>query len=327
MKLLDYLREHKKDDAKAYTIGGMLGALVFLILSVFSLSIIDHYLLRSGSLAAVISAVLVDLTNSDRSTSSLGGLTINPVLTAAAQAKADDMAARGYFAHVSPEGKDSWYWFRQAGYRFLYAGENLAVDFSDSIDVERAWMNSPLHRQNILNGNFTQIGIATAEGVFEGHSTTFVVQMFGAPAKVIAPVRVLAEPAEPTAPALATTVAPKSASTPASTTVEGVATTAPAVTAPVEEVVLGVEADSITTPSASWWELLLASPKSVLRYAYYALAGMILILLAYATEFEFHRRHLRHVADAALLFVLMFALFILADLAFFAKPIIAALAS
>ena len=48
----------------------------------------------------------------------------------AAQAKADDMATKGYFAHTSPDGKNSWYWFKQAGYTFTYAGENLALDFS-----------------------------------------------------------------------------------------------------------------------------------------------------------------------------------------------------
>ena len=50
------------------------------------------------------------------------------------------------------------------------AGENLAVNFSDSQDVTNAWMNSPEHRANILNGDFTQIGIATAQGTYKGIS-------------------------------------------------------------------------------------------------------------------------------------------------------------
>src|SRR3989338_531090 len=212
MSLLTYLKRQKKDDDRPYAIGGRAGPFPVLIIGVFGLSLVDHSLLRSGSFAAVISSVLVDLTNGDRGAGSLGGLAISPVLTVAAQAKADDMAAKGYFAHVSPEGKDPWYWFRQQGYTFLYAGENLAVDFSDSIDVERAWMNSPTHRANILNGNFTQIGIATAQGTYQGRSTTFVVQMFGTPStqsNVVrgtpAPVRTLTSPSEPTSPALATT--------------------------------------------------------------------------------------------------------------------------
>lgn len=327
MKLPAYLRRYKKDTAP-HAIGGSAGILAVLILAVFSLSILDSYLLRSPSLAAVISAALVDLTNGDRSASSLGGLAWSPLLTAAAQAKAEDMATKEYFAHVSPEGKNSWYWFSQVGYTFLFAGENLAVDFSDSVDVERAWMNSPTHRANILDGHFTEIGIATAQGTFQGRPTTFVVQMFGAPAEssALAKIRTTASPSEPTAPALATTKLPVTTKVAGkASTTTAVATTAPAIaaTSPTK-LVLGTEADSILPAHASWWQSLLASPKTWLRYAYYALAGIILILLAFVTELEFHKRHLRHVAAAAFLFVLMAGLFTLADLVFFAEPTLAA---
>ena len=57
----------------------------------------------------------------------------------------------------------------------------MAVDFSDSADVERAWMNSATHRENLLDPHFTEIGIALAQGTYQGRATTFVVQMFGAP--------------------------------------------------------------------------------------------------------------------------------------------------
>ena len=49
------------------------------------------------------------------------------LLSAADDEKADDMAAKSYFAHTSPEGIDPWHWFAQVGYKFTYAGENLAV--------------------------------------------------------------------------------------------------------------------------------------------------------------------------------------------------------
>lgn len=293
----------------------MVGVLAVLIVSAFSLSVFDRYLLNSPSLAAVISAVLVDLTNGDRSANALSGLTVSSVLTAAAQAKANDMAANGYFAHVSPTGKDSWYWFKAEGYTFLYAGENLAVDFSDSTDVEHAWMNSPSHRENILNGHFTEIGIATAQGTFEGHPTTFVVQMFGTPvakAAVSAPVRTLTSPKEPTAPALATTEPAPRSSVVASAT-------EPA------HVVLGEEAGSVTATRASWWQYLIASPKTALKYVYGAVALILIGLLAYVTEFEFHRRHLRHASAATLLVVLMLGLFAIASFMFFTTPVIAAL--
>jgi hypothetical protein len=300
--------------------------LVALVFGVFGLSITDAYLLRNSSLAAVISSVLVDLANNDRSGEKLGGLTVSPVLTAAAQAKADDMAAKGYFAHTSPDGKSSWYWFQQAGYTFLYAGENLAVDFSDSSDVEQAWMNSPAHRANILDAHFTQVGIATAQGVFEGHSTTFVVQMFGTPSAVAAPVRVVSAPSEPTAPALATTKPVAPTARPGAAVAQKVAPVAAVAKALATTRVLGSEADSILPPApATWWQHLLASPKLLLEYAYYALACVILVLLAYVTELEFHKRHLRHVAAVALLLVLMTGLFVCADFIFFSTPVIAAL--
>lgn len=295
----------------------MVGILAVLILGVFSLSIIDHYLLRIGSLASVISSALVDLTNTDRAENGIDGLTRSPLLTAAAQAKADDMATKGYFSHVSPDGKDSWYWFKKSEYPFVYAGENLAVDFSDSIDVERAWMHSPAHRTNILNGHFTEIGIATAQGVFEGRTTTFVVQMFGTPAPKSATlaIRTLSSSIEPTVPALATTK-----------TVPSVARVAETITTTTSPLVLGTEkAVTIAPPTSSWWQQLVASPKAMLRYSYYVFAGVILILLAFVTELEFHKRHLRHVGAAASLFVLMIGLFVLANLVFFATPVVAAL--
>ena len=131
--------------------------------------------------AAVLSSVLVDLTNLDRSTNAVVRLKINPLLEEAARLKASDMATKGYFAHVSPEGVTPWHWFAVAGYDYADAGENLAIDFFESADVEKAWMNSPLHRANILNGSFTEVGIATATGTYQGYPTTFVVQMFGRP--------------------------------------------------------------------------------------------------------------------------------------------------
>lgn len=142
----------------------------------------QYSLTKSGSyLAAVVSSVLVDLTNFDRASEGLHGLSVNDTLVQAAQLKANDMAQKEYFAHNSPDGQTPWYWFKEAGYQFSYAGENLAVFFGDSEDVEQAWMNSPAHRANILNSNFTEIGIATAEGYYQGQKTVFVVQMFGTP--------------------------------------------------------------------------------------------------------------------------------------------------
>lgn len=206
-----------------------------------------HYIVgRAPQVAAVISSVLVELTNTERSAQGLGTLTVNPVLTAVAEAKAADMAAKGYFAHTSPEGLTPWHWFKEKNYKFLYAGENLAVDFTESSDVERAWMNSPTHRANVVGTQFTEIGIATAQGTYQGRPTTFVVQVFGTPA-----------PQEITTPKAATTT-PKRIVRDVVTTpppqAPALATTLPTTTPVTATTVLGDTAGSyLATASVPWW--------------------------------------------------------------------------
>lgn len=132
--------------------------------------------------AAVIANKLIAYTNEERVAENLSPLTRNSKLDIAAQKKAEDMIEKGYFAHFSPEGISPWHWINEAGYRYVIAGENLAIDFIDSKDVVNAWMNSPGHRKNIMKQKYTEIGMAVADGVFENRRTTFVVQYFATPA-------------------------------------------------------------------------------------------------------------------------------------------------
>ena len=129
----------------------------------------------------IASSIIIALANADRAQDHLPALKVDTRLTLAAQEKADDMVAESYFAHVSPSGKSPWYWFSVAGYDFRFAGENLAAGFPDSDDINAAWMSSALHRANILNANYTQIGVADATGTYEGRPTVFVVEEFGSP--------------------------------------------------------------------------------------------------------------------------------------------------
>jgi hypothetical protein len=87
-------------------------------------------------------------------------------------------------AHFSPSGVSPWHWFDKSGYVFAHAGENLAIHFTDSSEVVEAWMLSPKHRENIVSGLYTEIGVGTAKGKFEGYDTVYVVQLFGTPAYV-----------------------------------------------------------------------------------------------------------------------------------------------
>lgn len=170
--------------------------------------------------STVLPSVVVNLTNDERADLSEAPLRRSTVLDAAAQMKADDMAKNEYFAHFAPDGTSPWHWFDKAGYTYAYAGENLAIHFSDSSEVVKAWMNSPKHRENIVNSHYTEIGVGTAKGTYEGYDTVYVVQLFGTPAvapvvKTIpkpAPVVVQAVPAPvPTPTPIPKTVAPEPA--------------------------------------------------------------------------------------------------------------------
>lgn len=304
-----------------------LGALAVIVL-VFMASTLAGLMIRNGEGAAVITAIISDLTNTDRRANSVGELTVSPTLTAIAQAKANDMAQNGYFAHTSPEGKSPWYWFKQGGYVFNFAGENLAVDFSDSADVERAWMNSPTHRSNILNTKFTQIGVATAVGTLDGRQTTFVVQMFGTPARkdelqnLETPTEIT-KTTKPTDIAIATQTKPKVVATTQKPTA-----TAPQAPTQASSTVLGTEAEGLVQTPAhtgimSLWNVFAASPRTTLRTAYYLFGILILIALIIETGIEIRRHHMKHVALVAALLVLMAGLFLIADTFVFTDPVLA----
>jgi uncharacterized protein YkwD len=136
---------------------------------------------KISQFATVLSSALVLQTNSFRATNNETSLIVNDLLTTAAQMKADDMATKGYFSHTGPQGEEPWVWFDRVGYKYNYAGENLAVDYTESNDVTDGWINSAKHKANLLNKNFTEMGIGVADGTFEGHKTTFVVQFFAKP--------------------------------------------------------------------------------------------------------------------------------------------------
>ena len=124
---------------------------------------------------------IVSLTNEERAKHGRSTLKLNSKLSLAAEAKARDMFAKDYWAHNSPDGLEPWDFIDDTGYRYFSAGENLAKDFNHSNSVVRAWMDSSSHRENLLNGNFSEIGVAVVDGELDGFETTLVVQMFGKP--------------------------------------------------------------------------------------------------------------------------------------------------
>lgn len=131
--------------------------------------------------AAVLPGAVVALTNEEREDRDLPMLTANALLSNAAQLKADDMAAKSYYAHVSPDGTVPPYWLDRVGYKYQIMAENLVIDRPNADAVVSAWMGSSNHRENILNPVFTEIGIGVAHGVYKEQKTTYVVQMLAKP--------------------------------------------------------------------------------------------------------------------------------------------------
>lgn len=134
-----------------------------------------------GYAANISPTDVIRLTNEQRTAQGLSPLSENSTLDQAALAKGNDMLAKGYWAHFAPDGTTPWSFFLKFGYKYQYAGENLARDFSDSASAVNAWMNSPSHRENILNSNYKDIGIGVVEGSLAGSDTTIIVQFFGSP--------------------------------------------------------------------------------------------------------------------------------------------------
>jgi hypothetical protein len=124
---------------------------------------------------------LLQLSNQRRHSAGLNELRLNPALTRAAEQKARDMFEVGYWAHVSPTGKEPWDFILAEQYDYTYAGENLAKNFATSKEVVDAWYSSPSHRENLLGRNYEEVGFAVVNGVLEGYETTLVVQLFGKP--------------------------------------------------------------------------------------------------------------------------------------------------
>lgn len=122
---------------------------------------------------------LIELTNQERAKKGLPPVLENEALNKAATLKAQNMFSENYWAHFAPSGKTPWDFILGSGYRFTYAGENLAKNFYSEADVVYAWMASTTHRDNLLNSKYQDIGIAVVDGVLNGQKTTLIVQMFG----------------------------------------------------------------------------------------------------------------------------------------------------
>mgnify|MGYP001409754965 CR=1 FL=1 len=114
---------------------------------------------------------MLELVNAERLSRGLKALQLDPELVKIARLKSRDMIDNNYFEHTSPTYGDPFNMMRSFGISYKYAGENLAGNPSVE-DAHESLMNSPGHRANILNPNYTHIGIGIVEGGMYGKMFT-----------------------------------------------------------------------------------------------------------------------------------------------------------
>lgn len=107
---------------------------------------------------------ILELVNTERSKQGLKALTLSSKLTSVANTKAKDMADNNYFDHNSPTYGSPFEMLQTFGVEYSYAGENIAAGQQSSEAVMNSWMNSSGHRANILNKNYTQLGVGHVTG-------------------------------------------------------------------------------------------------------------------------------------------------------------------
>lgn len=276
--------DHRPHILRDENIRNIAAIVIFLEIFTFLIPTLAH-INTTDNMAAVLPAVLSALTNTERKAQNLDTLTVNPILNKAAEMKAKDMAMHGYFAHTSPDGKTPWYWLAQAGYKYQYAGENLAVNFSDSKDVTNAWMASPTHKANIVKGKYTEVGTGVANGIYEGREAIFVAQVYANPLPKILP-NTQPKPVE-------------------------VKTINPIASTVQEEAnVLGVETSVNTVAEPTFLQKLLASPHNTTNVILYVVFGIIALALLLYVVIKMRGHHRDLIDNALILLVIIGAIFL-----------------
>mgnify|MGYP003292417628 CR=1 FL=1 len=118
---------------------------------------------------------ILNLVNAERAKQGLNALKLSDKLTSIANTKAQDMGVNNYFSHTSPTYGSPFEMLQHFGVTYKSAGENIAAGQRSPDEVMQAWMNSSGHRANILNKNFTMLGVGYYKG---GSYGTEWVQMF-----------------------------------------------------------------------------------------------------------------------------------------------------
>lgn len=220
---------------------------------------------------------LLQETNEERVAGGLANLTLNSTLNQAAQAKANDMAARDYWSHNTPEGNPPWVFFDAAGYDYATAGENLAYGFDSSTEAVAGWMNSPGHRANIMNTGYVDVGFGIANSPdYQGTGPeTIVVAMYGSPAVVAAAPATPPPATKPTPTPTTVAPTPETEPTPAPASEQPEANATPAAS---ENKSASQPAPTVTTQKIARIQLLSGSTASWSSFAVSAIATIAIAI-------------------------------------------------
>jgi uncharacterized protein YkwD len=129
--------------------------------------------------SAALSAEMLARVNELRRTSGLAPLRPDPRLARAAQQHAQDMLARSYYGHETPEKRGPLQRALAAGYRPIAVGENIARGELSVSEVLEGWAKSPGHRREMLDPDFADVGFGFARGRSGEDYRIFWVQLFG----------------------------------------------------------------------------------------------------------------------------------------------------
>ncbi len=152
---------------------------IIIIAGIAAVNIFSNPLPAKAS--AITAENIIIATNQTRAQKNIPPLTANQLLTQAAYQKAFFIFQTQKFQHNFGARRFSA-WIRETGYQYDYVGENLAIYFQTTESIIKAWLASPLHRKNLLNPRFAEIGVAVVKGKFKGYPAILVVQIFGQPA-------------------------------------------------------------------------------------------------------------------------------------------------
>jgi uncharacterized protein YkwD len=146
---------------------------------------LSENILNKNANISLLSDKIILFTNIEREKEGLEKLKENKKLDFSAEKKLQDMLDNQYFEHISPTGIGVTDLSKTVNYEYILIGENLAMgNFKNEEELVSAWMKSKGHKENILNKNYTEIGVSIRKGKFDGKDTWMAVQHFGTPTSV-----------------------------------------------------------------------------------------------------------------------------------------------